>query len=87
MLTKTPTHDDDIGHAGKGGLLYLVNLVLVNAQLLQAFRYVSRNILQEILGQVESLQIDERRKGFGMNDGDLIVDQDECLKKKEKTFL
>lgn len=56
----------------------------MNAQLLQAFRYVSRNILQEILGQVESLQIDQRRKGLGMNDGDLVVDQDECLKKKKR---
>lgn len=56
----------------------------MNAQLLEAFRYVSRNFLQKVLGQVESLQIDQRRKGLGMNNGDLIVDQDECLKKKNQ---
>jgi len=43
MVLPRPTHDDDIGHAGEGGLLYLVNLVLVNAQLLEAFRYVCRH--------------------------------------------
>lgn len=55
----------------------------MNAQLLEAFRYVSRNVLQKVLGQVESLQIDQRGKCLGMNNGDLIVDQDECLKKKK----
>lgn len=59
----------------------------MNAQLLEAFRYVSRNFLQKVLGQVESLQIDQRRKGLGMNNGDLIVDQDECLKKKIRNFM
>lgn len=82
--TNIPTHDDDIGHAGEGGLLYLDNLVLVNAQLLEAFRYVCRNVLQKVLGQVESLQIDQRRKGLCMYNGDLIVDHDECLKGEKK---
>lgn len=59
----------------------------MNAQLLEAFRYVSRNVLQKVLGQVESLQIDQRGKCLGMNNGDLIVDQDECLKKKKNQEL
>lgn len=77
------THYNNIGHPSKGGLLNLRNLVLVNAQLLEAFWYVRRNLLQKILRQVESLQVDQRRKGLGVDNGDLIVYQDERLEEEQ----
>ncbi len=39
------THDDDVGHGLEGGLFDLGDLVLVDAQLLQALRHVGGYVL------------------------------------------
>lgn len=54
------THDDDVNHASEGRLLDFGDLVLVDAQLLDALRNVVGNVLQYVLGQVKPLKVDQR---------------------------
>lgn len=49
-----------MGHALEGGLLDLADLVLVDAQLLQALGHVGGHVLEHVLGQVETLQLGQR---------------------------
>lgn len=72
-----------MSHPSKGSLLDLADLVLMDAQFLEALRDVSRNFLQLVLGKVKPLEVDQGSKGLGMNDGDLVVYQNESLKKQE----
>lgn len=73
------THDDDVGHALERGLLDLGDLVLVDAQLLQALGHVGWHLLQHVLGHVETLQLGQRAEGLGVDGGDLVVHQDQSL--------
>lgn len=68
-----------MNHASEGGLLDFSDLVLVDAQLLDALGHVAGNILQHVLRQVKPLKVDQRRKGLGVDDGDLVVYQNESL--------
>lgn len=74
-----PTHDDDLGHALEGGLFDLGNLILVDAQLLQALGHVGGHILQHVLGQVETLELGQRREGLGVDGGEFVVHEDQSL--------
>lgn len=78
------THDNDVGHALKGGLLDLADLVLVDAQLLQALGHVGWHVLEHVLGQVEALQLGQRGEGLGVDHGDLVVHQDQGLRGKKE---
>lgn len=78
-MTSCLTHDNDINHASKGGLLDFADLVLVDAQLLDALGHVVGNVLQHVLRQVKPLKVDQRSKGLGVDDGDFVVYQDESL--------
>lgn len=78
------THYDHVGHALEGGLLDLGDLVLVDAQLLQALGHVGGHFLQHVLGQVEPLKLAQWDQGFGVNGGDFVVDQDERLQRGNK---
>lgn len=51
----------------------------MDAQLLDALGHVAGNFLQHVLGQVKPLKVDQRSKGLGMDDGDLVVYQDKSL--------
>lgn len=73
------THDNDVGHALERGLLDLGDLVLVDAQLLQALGYVGRHVLQQVLRQVQTLQLGQRAEGLGVDGGDFVVHQDQSL--------
>lgn len=73
------THDDDMGQALEGGLFDLGDLVLVDAQLLQAPGHVGGHVLQHVLRQVEALQLGQGAEGLGVDDGDFVVDQDQRL--------
>lgn len=43
------THDDNVGHALEGGLSDLGDLILVDAQLLQALGHVGGHVLEHVL--------------------------------------
>lgn len=73
------THDDDLSHALEGGFFELGDLVLVDAQLLQALWHVGRYIFELVLGQVEALQLPQRAESLGVDGGDLVVHQDQGL--------
>lgn len=73
-----------MGHALEGGLLDLADLVLVDAQLLQALGHVGRHVLEHVLGQVETLQLGQRGQGFGVDHGDFVVHQDQGLKRRKR---
>lgn len=73
------THDDDMGHALEGGLLDLGDFVLMDAQLLQALGHVGWDVLEHVLGQVETLQLGQRAEGLGVDDSDFVVHQDQSL--------
>lgn len=77
------THDNDVGHALEGGLLDLADLVLVDAQLLQALGHVGRHVLEHVLRQVEALQLGQRGESLRVDHADLVVDQDQSLKRKK----
>lgn len=76
-----------MGHALEGGLLDLADLVLVDAQLLQALGHVGGHVLQHVLGQVETLQLGQRGQGFGVDHGDFVVYQDQGLKREKKGHI
>lgn len=67
------THDNDMGHALEGGFLDLADLVLMDAQLLQAFGHVGWHVLEHVLGQVEALQFGQRRERLRVDHGYLVV--------------
>ncbi len=69
-----------MGHALEGGLLDLGDLVLVDAQLLQVLGHVGGDVLEQVLGQVETLQLGQGTESLGMDDGDLVVHQNQSLK-------
>lgn len=69
-----------MGHALEGSLFDLADLVLVNAQLLQALGHVGWHVLEHILGQVEALQLGQRGESLGVDHRDLVVHQDQGLK-------
>lgn len=73
-----------MGHALEGGLLDLADLVLVDAQLLQALGHVGWHVLEHVLGQVEPLQFGQRGESLRVDHGDLVVHQDQSLKGKKK---
>lgn len=73
-----------MGHALEGGLLDLADLVLVDAQLLQALGHVGWHVLEHVLGQVEALQFGQRGESLRVDHGDLVVHQDQSLKGKAK---
>lgn len=73
-----------MGHALEGGLLDLADLVLVDAQLLQALGHVGGHVLEHVLGQVETLQLGQRGQGFGVDHGDFVVHQDQGLKERKR---
>lgn len=72
-----------MGHALEGGLLDLADLVLVDAQLLQALGHVGGHVLEHVLGQVETLQLGQRGQGFGVDHGDFVVHEDQGLKERK----
>lgn len=74
------THDDDMGHPLEGGLLDLGDLILVDAQLLQALGHVGGHVLEHVLRKVEALQLGQWAQGLGVDDGDFVVDQDQSLR-------
>lgn len=45
----SPTHDDNVCHALEGGLFDFGDLVLVDAQLLQALGHVGWHLLEHVL--------------------------------------
>lgn len=67
-------------HALERRLLDLGDLVLVDAQLLQTLGHVGGNVLQQVLGQIQTLQLSQRGQSFGMDHRDFVVDQDQSLK-------
>lgn len=73
------THDDDVGHALEGGLFDLGDVIVVDAQLLQALGHVGGHVLERVPGQVEALQLGERAEGLVVNGADLVVHQDQSL--------
>lgn len=68
-----------MGHALEGSLFDLGDLVLVNAQLLQALGHVGRNFLEHVLRQVETLQLGQRAESLGVDDSDFVVHKDQSL--------
>lgn len=46
---------------------------------MQALGHVGGHFLQHVLGQVETLQLGQRAEGLGVDDGDLVVHQDQGL--------
>ena len=56
----------------------------MDAQLLETLGHVGRHLLQEVPGQVESLQLHQGAEGLGVDDGQLVVHQDQGLG-REKT--
>lgn len=84
----SPTHDNDVGHALEGGLFDLGDVVVVDAQLLQALGHVGRHVLEHVPGQVETLQLGERAEGLVVNGAYLVVHQDQslCGKDRKTTF-
>lgn len=84
QTTSCLTHDNDISHASEGGFLDFGDLVLVDAQLLHTLGHVAGNVLQHILGQVKPLKVGQRSKGLGVDNGDLVVDQDESLEEPRR---
>lgn len=73
------THDYDVRHALEGGLFDLYNLILVDAELLQALGHVDGHVLQEIFWQVEALELAQRAESFRMDSGDFVVHQNQSL--------
>lgn len=82
------THDDDVGHALEGGLFDLGDIVVMDAQLLQALGHVGGHVLECVPGQVETLQLGERAKGLVVNGADLVVHKDQslCGRDRKKSF-
>lgn len=82
------THDDDVGHALEGGLFDLGDIVVMDAQLLQALGHVGGHVLECVPGQVEALQLGERAKGLVVNGADLVVHKDQslCGRDRKKSF-
>ena len=78
------THDDDMGQALKGGFLDLGDVILVDSQLLQALGHVGRHVLQQVLGEVESLQLAQRHEGLGVDGGDSVVHKDQGLQEQKQ---
>ena len=78
------THDDEIGHALEGGLLNLGDGVFVDAQLLQTLGHVGRHLLEEVPGQVESLELHQGAEGLGVDDSQLVVHQDQGLGRRNR---
>lgn len=69
-------------HALEGGLFDLGDVVLVDAQLLQALGHVGGHVPQHVLRQVETLQLGQRAEGLGVDDGDFVVHQDQSLERR-----
>ena len=69
-------------HALEGGLFDLGDVVLVDAELLQALGHVGGHFLQPVLRQVETLQLGQRAEGLGVDDGDFVVHQDQSLERR-----
>ena len=68
-----------MGHALEGSLFDLGDLVLVDAQLLQALGHVGGHVLQDVLRQVETLQLVQRTESLGVDGADFVVHQDQSL--------
>lgn len=64
----------------EGLLLDPVDVVLVEAQLDDVGRQVGRDFRQQVVGQVQQPQVVHVSEGFGVDLGDLVVDQEQTLK-------
>lgn len=77
-----------MSHSLEGGLFHLGDVVVMDAQLLQALGHVGGHVLERVSGQVETLQLGERTEGLVVNGADLVVHQDQslCGRKRKKSF-
>lgn len=73
-----------MGHALESGLLDLADVVIVDAQLLQALGHVGGHFLEDVPGQVEALQLGQWAEGLVVDGTDLVVHQDQSLCGRER---
>lgn len=74
-----PTKDMEGPHSLEGVLVDPVDFVIMDSQLQNAAGQVGWDLVQQIVGQVEQLEMLHVPEGLWMDLGDLVVDQEQSL--------